>query len=209
MKLKKIFAIALPLFFTAALVGGGFSLFAFEVINRKENAANLEVTKKVPGNFGKLSVSFGNPSDTLYAPDGTTPKLVVDQTGVEFPSPIRIKFDWANEEANNLSFGEFTYTFKYQIDMDEEFSRYFQFYLPVSSKEQSLSGLWHGNSENLVIAEFNTSIESEIAISLGYQSGMAPTSMEKYQAIRKLIWNEEQTKKLIRFSFEVSAVYKE
>lgn len=209
MKLKKILAIALPVFFSATLVGAGFSVFAFEAIAKKDNQADLEVTKKVPDNFGTLSVAFGSKNDTLYAPDGTVPKLIVDQTGIEFPSPIHLNFKWADADANNLSFGEFTYSFRYKIELDDEFSSYFQFYLPNPSLEKSVDGLWYGESENLSLSDFENEISSDLSISLGYRSGMEPDTKESYQKLRELIWNDKKENALVRFTFEVAATYKE
>lgn len=210
MKLKKILAIALPVFLGATIVGAGFSVFAFEAIAKKENQADLEVTKKVPDNFGTLSVSFGSKNDILYAPDGTVPKLIVDQTGIEFPSPVHLNFKWAtNADANNLSFGEFTYSFRYKIELDDEFASYFQFYMPTSSLEKSVQGLWYGASENLSLSDFENEISSDLSISFGYRSGMKPDTKESYQKVRKLIWNDEKEKALVRFTFEVAAAYKE
>ena len=208
MKLKRIFAIGLPLFLSAALVGGGFSVFVFENIAKKENQADLEIAKKVPENFGNLSVSFGSKNSTLYAPDGTLPKLIVDQNGVEFPSPINLRYQWASADENNISFGEFTYSFKYTIELSDEFSAYFQFYLPDPSLGKSLEGLWYGESENLSLSDFESTISSSIPLSLGYRSGMEPDSKENYQKLRELIWNDKKANSLIRFHFEVVATYK-
>ncbi|HBB05579.1 MAG TPA: hypothetical protein DCZ41_03200 [Firmicutes bacterium] len=209
MRLKRVFAIALPLFLSAAIVGGGFSVFVFDALVRKEDQADLEITKKVPENFGTLHVSFGSQNDTLYAPDGTLPKLIVDQNGIEFPSPINFTYQWSFQDDTSLSFGDFTYTFKYKIELSDEFSSYFQFYLPDPSLEKSLEGLWYGDSENISLSDFESPISSSVSISLGYRSGMEPDTKESYQKLREIVWNEKKANSLIRFNFEVVATHKE
>lgn len=204
MKMRRLLSFILPVFAVLGVTGGGFAAWYFVVAARSSrNEASVTVTKTMPSNFGTMSLTFGEKGKIDYAADGVTPKLFVSQRGVEFPSPIRLTFNWNKDGSSGLPYSSFLYSFKYKISLRDIFSSYFQFYLPTNSVESSIEGYWYGESEDLLITDFTNPITYDLKFSLGYKDGMTPNTFEDYEKIREFIFLRRGEVPLVNFEFSL------
>lgn len=204
MKMRRLLSTVLPLFAVLGVTGGGFATWYFVVSAKSgRNQASVTVTKKMPSDFGTMSLTFGEKGKIDYAPDGVTPKLFISQRGVEFPSPISLTFNWNKDGSDELPFSSFLYSFKYKISLRDIFSSYFQFYLPTNSVDSSIEGYWYGDSEDLLITDFSSPIIYELKFSLGYKDGMTPNTFEDYEKIREFILLRRDELPLVNFEFSL------
>ncbi len=211
MRLKKaVFAIFLPLSATVAIIGSGFSVWYFAQDNQAKMDNTIEVKKKVPSEFGTLSVTFGETDSKYYAKDGEQPMLVISQKSVTFPTPVKITFTWNSQKEEDIGFHNFTYTFSYKITLNAVFADYFQLYAPQITTNEVVTGYWNGSADDLDITSFTTPIEGNFECSIGYQNGKDPASNADYKLLREALEAEaDDNKSLMSFEFSVTPKLKD
>ncbi len=207
MRLRKaVFAIFLPLSATIAVVGGGFSVWYFAQDNQAKMDNTIEVKKKVPNEFGTLSVTFGEADSKYYAADGESPMLIISQKSVTFPTPVNITFTWNAQKEEDIGFNNFTYTFSYKITLNTVFADYFQLYAPQITTDENVEGLWNG-TEDMEITDFTSNITGSFECSIGYQHDKEPASNDDYKKLRGEL--ETITGSLMSFEFLVTPKLKD
>lgn len=167
-----------------ASFGTGFSLFYFaekekEIINRNE----VEVEKKYPSEFGHLKVSF-------FDEDGkeeTNPTLLIAQNDIEMAESIELEFAFSSTfEENSYDFSSFSYSFVYEISINEELKDYFQFDYPYSTTSSSIKGYWYGTGPVLK-KDLGDIVKASLTVSITYKSGMNPTSYDDFKTLSSKI----------------------
>lgn len=167
-----------------ASFGTGFSLFYFaEKEKQITNNNTVEINKKYPSEFGHLKVSFFDDEGK----EETKPSLLIAQNDIEMAEFIELEFTFSsNLEENSYDFSSFSYSFVYEIKINEELEDYFQFDYPFSTTSSSIKGYWYGSGPVLK-KDLADIVKSSLNVSITYKSGMNPTSYDDFKALSSKI----------------------
>lgn len=198
MKNKFVLAFLMPLFIMVAVFGTGFSLWYFgDQQAMGAQTADVKVERIVDGNFGKFSYSLGNEDDEDYVSEekidkeSYSPLLYVQQTGIEFVSPMNITFTFiepTDKEAQPLT--SYKFIFKYEIDLTGNFSKYFKVTAPKSSESANVEGYipGYGDENGMkyddIAKDASLATKSIMPISFDYKPQKTPTTLDQFKEIK-------------------------